>query len=77
MNITSPCMCTVLPIYTERPIAQSNAFEDTSVAQRKELQGIQGKTIRIVHYHLTYYFFSVHDDGPGSSIAMLYFVTSS
>ena len=77
MNITSPCTCTVLPIYIERPIAQSNAFEDTSVAQRKELQGIQGKTIRIVHCHLTYYFFSVHDDGPGGSIPMLYFVASS
>ena len=55
MNITSPWTCIALLIYTERPTAGSNAFEDTSLAQRIELQGLQGKTIRIVHYHLTYF----------------------
>ena len=49
MNIASLCTCIVLPVHSERPTAQSNAFEDTSVAQRKELQGLQGKIIRWVH----------------------------
>ena len=75
MNITSPWTCIVLLIYTERPTAGSNSFEDTSLAQRIELQGLQGKTIRIVHYHLTHYFFSVHNGG--GSIPMLDFGTPS
>lgn len=41
LNITS--LFTVLRIVTERPIARSYSLEDTRVAQRKELQGLQGK----------------------------------